>query len=120
LAIVGIASFTQYHDEITNIARIQAQDDVVEYLEQTNCYTRHIYCPGYLEVVHLTDPKTGFLHSSRAFNHVKDVFDDSTELMVFDEVEQGPYDSLQNHKDFILLKEIRRKQVWARIYARRP
>jgi hypothetical protein len=119
MVAMGLYTFTIYNDELTVIARIQAQEKLVVYMEHNNFYNKSIYAPGYLEFIHLTSNNTGFLSTQNFFHNVVTEYDAKAQLMILDNIEPGPYDSLQNSSEYYLLHQIQVKQVSIKVFERK-
>lgn len=116
---VGLSTFSVYNDELTIITRVQAQQDLVSYMEKNNFYNKRIYVPAYLEYIHLKEYNTGFLTSRKNFINLTQEYDPNAELMIFDQIEGGPSDTLVDASKYTLLHHIQRKNVWIKIFSKR-
>jgi 4-amino-4-deoxy-L-arabinose transferase-like glycosyltransferase len=115
----GLYSFIFQNGELEFYNRVSAWQELVDYFEKNDLYDKNIFCSSYLEQVHLTDPKTGFLHSAKTFANTSVVPGNNTDLLVFDNIEFGDFDSLRNSKDFFLWHRIDKGTTWITVYKRK-
>ena len=99
---------------------LAVQQGVVDYFEQNVPYTEWISMGSFLEGIHLSDPRSGFLRSNRAYK-VQWFINDSTDYIVFDNIEPDVrYGEMKTqHPDFELIKRIEKGKVWGEIYKRK-
>jgi len=100
---------------------LKTQLAVVEFMERSNFYDRHICTNSYLELIHLTDPDCGFLSSKKNFKYVGYDIDQFTELLIYDNVENNDAipGAMTNNPDFQLIYKIDYGDKWAEIYKRK-
>ena len=100
---------------------LKTQLAVVEFMERSNFYDRHICTNSYLELIHLTDPDCGFLSSKKNFKYVGYDIDQFTELLIYDNVENNDAKpgAMTNNPDFQLIYKIDYGDKWAEIYKRK-
>jgi 4-amino-4-deoxy-L-arabinose transferase-like glycosyltransferase len=119
IIITGVANIYTKVGDLDSYVRMELHQHVVDYLEQNNFYDRNIAC-SFLEHVHLTDPKTGFLHNGRVFHHVRESRDNSTDLIIYDNIEPDPlYDSIKMAPAFYLLHRYQKGTAWVEVYAKK-
>lgn len=124
-AAIGVYNVTSHGTEMSAYDRMDVQQHLVDYFEQHNYYNKQICCKTFFEHIHLTDPKTGFLHSSRSFAYVTDDLQPNTQLVIYDNIDSGTPElgtserdqiktnnltliyRYQNHKDWVLVYERR-------------
>ncbi len=96
---------------------LEVQQGVVDYFEKNATGNENISTGSFLTLQHLTDPASGFLHTEKAFKNVAWKFDDSTQYMVFDNIEiDVRYPDLKKLPKFHLARRIEKGKVWAEIY----
>jgi len=99
---------------------VKTQLAVVEYMERSNFYDKHIAIGSYLERAHLTNRSTGFLSNERNFKYVTSDIDSNTDLVIFDSLEPDMrYDTLVKGSTFELVYHIEMHGVWADVFRRR-
>jgi len=93
---------------------------ITRYLEAQHYHQKHISSGPYLELIHLTNPSTGFLQEDTPFGHVKWEIDDSTQLVIFDSIEPDDrHADLQHDTNFRLQYRIAVGNDWGEVYERR-
>lgn len=99
---------------------MDVQQNIVDYLEEHNCYEKHISVTSYVESQHLADPGTGFLKSARRFPHVQWDIDGNTDYVIFDNIESDyRYDQIRNDTSFVRVHRYERGNIWTELYARK-
>jgi 4-amino-4-deoxy-L-arabinose transferase-like glycosyltransferase len=97
---------------------IAVQQDVVNYLEQHQVYDKTIATASYLQMVHLNDPGTGFLHSNKIFK-VNYEFKDA-DYFIFDNIEEDArYQRIRNDTAYRQVFHVENRTSWAEIYKRK-
>jgi len=125
LALVLAISFFSFKtdeghgdSDIGAFTGIAIQQDVVDYLEQNNLYDKTIGCDGFLELEHLLNPATGFLHSDKAFK--KGSYNLDADYVVFDNLESDPkYLQIKNNPAFYVVHRYEKNGLWDEIYKRK-
>jgi 4-amino-4-deoxy-L-arabinose transferase-like glycosyltransferase len=79
---------TDFNDvEIGAFDAMKVQQEIVQFLESEQLYEHTITTNSYVHLKHLTDPNTGYLRSHKTFKNVQWALNDSTEIMIFDNIE---------------------------------
>jgi 4-amino-4-deoxy-L-arabinose transferase-like glycosyltransferase len=120
LAVVMWLAVDRNGPDLIAYSGMDVQQSVVDYLEKNNHYNTHIACQ-YLDLVHLTDPATGFLRHKRPFRQVKWAIDDSTDVVLFNNLENDDrYTTFKTRKDFKQVFRYTKASVWCEVYERIP
>lgn len=125
VCLVGIAAIMwlavdRNGPELKAYSGMEVQQAVVDYLEQNNHYNTHIACQ-YLDLVHLTDTATGFLRHRRTFGHVQWAIDDSTHIVLFNNLENDDrYPAFRTRTDFRQVYRYTKDGIWCEVYQRLP
>lgn len=120
LVLIGLNNFRMKSEEMLVYERMDVQQHLVDYFEKNSFYDKIIYARPFLEMVHLQDPKTGFLHSERTFTHVTDHAEHSTELVVMDSIEpDGQDDAIRKDSSFTLIHRYEQGSTWVEVYQRK-
>lgn len=99
---------------------MEVEQAVIDYMETNQYHDRYVASGGFLEVVHLTDTATGFLRKNKHFKHVKWTIDDSTELIIFNNIENDArYDEIKKGNKFEMVYRFEKGDVWSEVYERR-
>lgn len=100
---------------------MKVQQDVVDYMETHQHYSREIATGSFLEKTHLVDAYTGFLSGKDTFSSVDWNITPTTELIVFDNIESdNRYDGISHDTaKFRLIYRTERGLTWAEIYERK-
>ena len=125
LLIVGIEAYafeknTGHGDvDMGAFDAMKVQQEVVDWFERNNQYDKSIASGSYLQRTHLIDPYSGFLSKEKPFTAVTWEVSDSTELVIFDNIEDDwRYEHMQKDSSFKLIYRIAMGDVWAEIYKR--
>jgi hypothetical protein len=123
LVLVLLVSFASYFgdsNELLQTYRVDAQQQLVTFMEENKMYDKKIFCLPFLNRIHLNDPNTGFLSSKRSFSKVGEVFNDSVDIAIFDNIEPNNLrDSLERDREFYLMQKFTSKGAWIEIYGRK-
>jgi len=127
LVIIGVVTLFAFKDDTgwsdCNLGYkygVKAQLAVVEFMERSNFYDKHIACSSFLETEHLTDRNTGFLSSDRTFDHINSAVDSTTDLVIFDNIEPDKnYNAVLKNPRFELIYHIDLHGVWADVFRRK-
>jgi hypothetical protein len=96
---------------------IKTQQGIVEFLERSNFFDKHIATGSFLQTEHLTDYNTGFLSNNQPFNHVGSDIDSTTDLVIFDNIEPDPrYDAIKKDTSFEMIYRVEMHGVWSEVY----
>ena len=99
---------------------VKTQLAVVEYMERSNFYDKHITAGAFLERVHLTNRNTGYLSTDRVFKYIDGGIDSTTELIIFDNIEPDiRYNQVLKDPHFEMVYHIDMHGVWADIFRRK-
>jgi hypothetical protein len=99
---------------------LEVQQDIVDYMERSNFYDKYVSAGSFLTIEHLTDPETGFLQGSNHFKKVVREINDSTQLIITDNIESWfNRDKILSNTSFKLVYKIDYGEVWAEIYERK-
>jgi hypothetical protein len=99
---------------------MKVQQGVVDYFEQANAYDSIIGSGPYIELMHLKEPASGFLHSDRAFKNVTWDINGQTRYVIFDNIENDyRYQDFKRDSTFLLVYRTERKGIWAEVYKRK-
>lgn len=98
---------------------IHVHEQIVRFLEKNNFKNAKIGVGGYLEVIHLRDPNTKYLSSSDTFKHVTWDINESTEIVIFDNIEPDyRYNEVLKDSSFKLIFKVSKGDAWGEIYRR--
>ena len=114
IAGISFSDSTGKGDVDLNVySAMQAEQDIVTYLEQHNHYDSHIATNSGLECTHLTQPYTGFLSSDKIFSDVQGDIKPNTELIIVDNIDADTV--LLNTPGFKPLYRSQHGIIWAEI-----
>ncbi len=92
---------------------------IVDYMEQHQYYDKQIGSGPYLENAHLSIRDCGFLKKGKTFDHIGWGFTDSTDLIIFDNIENDDrYNDFKKDTNFVLEYRVEKGKVWGEIYRR--
>jgi hypothetical protein len=130
LPVLLLIIFTGYHSykhtfgygdcRLGAFDAMKVQQEMVNYLEQNNCYKQKIYVNSYLGREHLIDPSTGFRNTTAKFEKVTSIMDTTVQWLAFDNLE--PDENYARHLQdttLHLANRIAHGEVWCEIYMRR-
>jgi len=124
IALIGFYSFktsNSYGDtDLGAFDGLDVQQHVVDWFEKNNYYDKSISCGSFLELEHLKDAATGFLHSDKTFKNIKwDIDPNKTDLVLFDSIESDSrHDDFKKNTAFHLVYRYQKGIVWAEVYGR--
>ncbi len=126
IMILLISYFSFKYDDAHGDANLGAfdamdvQQSVVNYFEHHKYYDKQIGCGSFLELQHLKDHATGFLHSARFFNNVKWEINNTTDYAIFDNIEPDKrYKEIKNDTAFQSEYRTEKGKVWAEVFSRK-
>ena len=121
IVIAGCWNLSIHGAEMDAYTRMDAQQDIVNYFEQNNFYNKHIACKSYFQFQHLADPKTGFLHSEKAFKYVTEEAQPNSELFIFDNLEPiiPGMSKEEKNNTLQLIHRFSRGDEWVEVYKRK-
>ncbi len=121
MIVAGLSSYISPSEDFLAFDRMNIQQELVDYFEQNDFYDRRIYCRCFLELTHLKDKNTGFLRGKRVFSNVGGVYDNSTELAIFDNIDcsNENYTEIKNDPDFMLLEKFQKGKAWIEVYKKK-
>ncbi len=115
-------SFIEGHGDgdLAAFSAMEVELAVISYMEENGYHDRHVASGPFMQVVHLLDPATGFLKKKVPFKHVKWTIDDSTDFIIFNNIEDDyRYESVKQDKHFNLVYRKEKDGVWSEVYERR-
>ena len=96
------------------------QQSLVDYLEKNKDYDKVIGTGSFLDLVHLTDPATGYLRDTITFKKVSWFINDKTTFAIFNSNEYDPrYTAVRNDSTFRLVYRFQKDKLWGEIYERK-
>jgi Dolichyl-phosphate-mannose-protein mannosyltransferase len=103
--------------------RMDVQEAMVSYLERHQLYDSSMSVGSYVNYVHLTDPRAGFLHTSQTFPKASSSsFDRSTRYVIFNSEEMydaGAYNDASHNSGYKMICRIHEDKEWAEIYQKK-
>jgi hypothetical protein len=118
IVIAGLINISVYGGELVAYQQMDVQRHLVDYFENNNFYDRNISC-SFLEHVHLTDPHTGFLRSTKVFSNVREQVDGSASLIVIDDIDtDGQFYRIRSDSSFHQLHRYQNGEAWVEVYER--
>lgn len=92
---------------------------VASYMQYHRLQNAHVATGAYLQLIHLTQPLTGFVLQNQPFVHVKWEIDDSTQYIIFDNVEPDyRYNRRSEWSNFHQVARFQKGVLWAEVYQR--
>jgi len=96
------------------------EENEVSYLENSGAYNSVIALGSFQNREHLIKPFTGFLHTTKIFTNVNWEINNSTQYVIFDNIEQdNRYDRIKNDTTFKMVYRTQKNEAWAEIYKRK-
>jgi hypothetical protein len=94
---------------------------VADFMQTHKLQNAHIATGAYLQLIHLAQPLTGFLSANTPFRYVKWEIDDSTQYIIFDNIEPDYRYTRRNEWDaFHQIARFQKGVLWAEVYERNP
>ncbi len=106
--------------ELAMHAAIAVQQDIAQYLENNKLYTKNITAKSALQRIHLTEPMTGFRHTSDSFTAVNYTLSPATDFIIKDNIEIDSTDlSNKAPEGFKQVYSSVHGEAWGTIYGRK-
>ena len=124
LVVLGVAAYYSFIDSTkcndTSMAflyGVKTQTGLVEYMERSSFYDKHIATVSFLDREHLQNPDCGFLTQGRVFNNIGYYITDTTDLVIFNNIEPDErYNAIVRDTSFHLIYKINIRDAWSEVY----
>lgn len=124
IATIGCCSYRMDHDS-TDVdpgafTAMKIQQGLVDYLEKNKDYDKVIAAGSFLDLVHLTDPATGYLRDTGTFKKVSWLINDKTTFVIFNNIDYDTrYTAVKNDTTFHCVYRLQKDKLWGEIYERK-
>lgn len=96
------------------------QQKLTDYLEDNVGKDKYISCGPFIELQHLVNPATGYLHSDSSYKHVTWDIGSQTAYILFDNIEpDARRETVKNDSSFLRIFRAEKGSVWGEIYKRK-